>query len=104
LVEVRFKVALRLSDRTPLRGQRVRFFGTVAPEHDGRLIAIQRRTAAGNWRTVKRTVLKDAGSEFSSFRKRVKIRRDGVYRAKVFHDADHVDGASRPKLVDVINR
>ena len=102
LVEVRFKVALRLSDSTPRRGQRVTFSGTVGPEHDGRLVYFQRRTASGNWRTFKRTVLKDAGSEFSKYARKVKIRRSGTYRAKVFHDSDHVDGTSRPKRTIVI--
>jgi hypothetical protein len=102
LVEVRMKVVLRLSDRTPLRGQIVTFSGTTAPEHDGRLVYIQRRTRTGNWRTVKRTVLKDAGSEFSRFTRNIRVRRDATYRAKVYHDADHADGTSRRKRANVI--
>ena len=102
LVEVRFKVVLRLDDRTPRRGQLVSFSGTVAPEHDGRIAYIQRRTSTGNWRTVRRTTLKDAGSEFSRFSKRIRVRRDTTYRAKVFHDSDHADGTSRRKRADVV--
>jgi hypothetical protein len=102
LVEVRIKVVLRLSDRTPLRGQRVTFSGTASPEHDGRLVYIQRRTRTGNWRTVRRTVLKDAGSEFSTFSRGIRIRRDTTYRAKVFHDSDHADGTSRRKRANVV--
>jgi hypothetical protein len=83
LVEVRIKVVLRLSDRTPLRGQLVTFSGTASPEHDGRLVFIQRRTRTGNWKTVRRTVLRDAGSEFSTFSKQIRVRRDTTYRAKV---------------------
>jgi hypothetical protein len=102
LVEVRIKVVLRLSDRTPLRGQLVTFSGTASPEHDGRLVYIQRRTRTGNWRTVRRTVLKDAGSEYSKFSKRIRVRRDTTYRAKVFHDSDHADGTSRRKRANVV--
>jgi hypothetical protein len=102
VVQVRIKVVLRLSDRTPVRGQRVTFSGTASPEHDGRLVYIQRRTRTGNWRTIRRTVLKDAGSEFSTFRKGIRIRRDSTYRAKVFHDSDHADGTSRRKRANVI--
>jgi hypothetical protein len=102
LVEVRIKVVLRLSDGSPQRGQIVTFSGTASPEHDGRLAYIQRRTRTGNWRTVRRTALKDAGSEFSRFSKRIRIRRDATYRAKVFHDSDHADGTSRRKQVNVI--
>jgi hypothetical protein len=102
LVEVRIKVVLRLSDRTPQRGQLVTFSGTASPEHDGRIVYIQRRTSTGNWRTVRRTVLKDAGSEFSRFSKRIRVRRDTTYRAKVFHDSDHADGTSRRKRANVV--
>jgi hypothetical protein len=94
LVKVRIKLTLRLSDSTPRAGQRVRFAGTAAPEHDGRTVYIQRRTLTGRWRTVKQTTLADVGTEFSKYAKRIRVRRDGTYRARVFHDADHQDGTS----------
>lgn len=100
-VEVRINVVLRLSDRTPRAGERVRFYGTAAPEHDGRVVYIQRRNKGGKWRTSKRVALHDAGDELSRFATRIRVRRDGTYRAKVFHDADHADGASRPKRATV---
>jgi thermitase len=102
LVEVRMKVVLRLSDRTPLRGQIITFSGTVSPEHDGRLVSIQRRTRTGNWKTVKRAVVKDAGSEFSKFTRRIRARHDNTYRARVYRHADHLDGISRRKRTNVI--
>jgi hypothetical protein len=101
LVKVRIKVVLRLDDRTPRKGQRVRFYGTAAPEHDGRLVNIQRRTRTGSWRTVKKTTTKDAGDELSRFSTRIRVRRDGTYRARVFHDSDHEDGTSRTKTAVV---
>jgi thermitase len=101
LVQVAIKVVLRLSDRTPRAGGRVRFFGTAAPQHDGRLVYIQRRTATGAWRTVARTALKDAGTELSQYSRRIRVRRDGTYRARVFHDSDHADGTSRTKSAAV---
>jgi hypothetical protein len=104
LVQVRIKVVLRLDDRTPLPGQRVRFFGTAAPDHDGRLVYIQRRTRTGRWKTVARTALQDAGTEFSQFSRRIRVRRDTTYRARVFHDSDHADGTSRPKRANVVGR
>jgi hypothetical protein len=96
-VQVRIRVTLRLSDSTPRAGTRVRFSGTAAPEHDGRLVFIQRRTFTGGWRTVKKTPLNDAGSEFSKYSTRIRVRRNGAYRARVFHDSDHLDGTSRKK-------
>ena len=94
LVLVRIRVGLRLSDSTPRRGQLVRFSGTATPAHDGRLVSIQRRTTSGSYRTVARTPLLDAGATRSRFRRRIRISRDGVYRARVTADADHATGTS----------
>ena len=94
-VMVRPAIRLRLSDRTPPAGTRVRFFGRLCPEHDGVKIAIQRRRA-GTWRTVRSAVLQDiAGSACSKFSRRLRVRRDGAYRARFHGDADHVAGNSR---------
>jgi hypothetical protein len=92
---------LRLSDRTPARGQRVRLSGTLCPEHDGVAIALQRRTPSG-WRTVARPVLKDVvGATCSSYAKRLRVRRDSAYRARFTGDADHVAGNSRVRRAAV---
>ena len=98
LVNVRVRVTLRLSDSTPAAGRRVRFFGAVTPAHDGKVVRIQRRTAAG-WRTVARATLVSAtpvnGVARSKFSKRIRIRRNGTYRARVTPgDGDHVRGTS----------
>ena len=100
LVSVRMLVGLRVSDRTPRAGTRIRFSGSVFPAHDGRRALIQRRSSTGRFVTVARTVLRDAGDERSSYRRRVRIRRDGVYRVKVGGDVDHVNGFSRKRTVD----
>jgi hypothetical protein len=100
-VLVRIKVVLRVSDRTPREGQRVRFFGTAAPQHDGRAVRIQRQTPTGAWKTVARTRLQDAGDERSKFGHRLRVRRGGIYRARVASDADHATGTSPRKSVDV---
>jgi hypothetical protein len=102
LVEVRIKVALRLSDKTPHKGENIRFYGTASPEHDGRTVYIQRRSFTGRWHSVKKTVLKDAGTELSRFSKHYRVRRDGSFRARVFHDSDHADGTSGTKHANVV--
>ena len=99
-VLVRIKVVLRVSDRTPRAGQRVRFYGTAAPQHDGRTVRLQRQTSTGSWTTVARTLLRDAGDERSSFSRRMRVRRDGVYRARVYRDANHATGTSGSKTLD----
>jgi hypothetical protein len=94
-VMVRPAIRLRLSDRTPRVGQRVRFSGRLCPEHDGVTIALQRRFGR-TWRTVRSMVLKDiADSACSSFARRLRVRRDSAYRARFPGDADHVAGNSR---------
>jgi len=100
-VMVRPAISLKLSDRTPRRGQRVRFSGQLCPEKDGVAIALQRRTAGG-WRAVANPVLKDvAGSTCSSFARRLRVRRDGTYRANFPGDAVNVPGNSRAKRANV---
>ena len=101
LVLVRIKVGIRVSDRTPRRGSLVRFYGSVFPAHDGRTVFIQRRTPSGSFRTVVRTRLRDAGTTKSTYSRRLRIYRDGVYRVKVAGDGDHVNGYSSLKSIDV---
>jgi hypothetical protein len=100
-VMVRPAIRLRLSDRTPNPGQRVRFFGRLCPEHDGVRIALQRRFGK-TWRTLRRPTLKDvAGSTCSSYSQRLRVRRDGAYRTRFLGDADHVAGNSRARRANV---
>ena len=100
-VMVRPAITLKLSDRTPKRGQRVSFSGTLCPEHDGVAIALQRRGARG-WRTVAKPVLADVlGATCSSYGRSLRVRRNGAYRARFLGDADHVAGNSRARRTAV---
>ena len=101
LVLVRSHVGLILSDSTPNAGSLVRFRGTVRPQHDGAIAYIQRRSSTGRWVTVARTRLRDAGSVYSRYSRRIRIRSDASYRVKVAGDADHVNGFSRVRRVNV---
>ena len=98
LVNVRVRVTLHLSDRTPAVGRRVRFFGAVTPGHDGKVVRIQRRFRTG-WRTVARAGLVATtpvnGVARSKFSRRIRILRNGTFRARVSPaDGDHVRGTS----------
>ncbi|HET8821007.1 MAG TPA: hypothetical protein VFM57_05630 [Thermoleophilaceae bacterium] len=100
-VKVRAAVSLRLSDRTPARGQRVTFRGRVCPEHDGVTIALQRRSSTG-WKTIASPVLADIpGVDCSSYSVRRRVRRDGRFRASFLGDTDHARGNSRVKRARV---
>ncbi len=101
LVRVRIRVGLGLSDTTPARGSLVRFSGSVSPAHDGRTAYIQRRSSTGGWVTVSRTTLRDAGSAKSTYSRRLRVSRDGVYRVKVLGDGDHTNGFSRMRSLAV---
>jgi hypothetical protein len=100
-VLVRPAVTLKLSDRTPRRGQKVRFSGQVCPEHDSVAIVLQRRTKSG-WRKVASPVLADVpGAGCSSFARKLRVRRDSRYRARFTGDADHAAGNSRVRRAHV---
>lgn len=101
-VGVRLRVSVHVSDRTPSRGERVRFHGTVTPAHDGRPVRIQRRTRPGHWRTVARTTSRTTGNQFSTYSKRVRVRRSGTYRVRALpRDADHLRGTSHHRRLRV---
>ena len=79
----------------------MRFFGTVRPARDGRLVQLQRRTRAGSYRTVARIRLTDAGSTRSKFSKRLRVLGDAVFRARLPADRAHEVGVSRAKRLNV---
>jgi plastocyanin len=74
------KITLKVSDRTPRDGSRVRFYGRVTPADDGK-VKIQKRRRGGSFKTVASARLKDAGAR-STYSRRLKIKADGVYRAR----------------------
>jgi hypothetical protein len=94
-------VGLKVGDATPRKGQRVRFKGTVRPQHDGTRVAIQRKRADGTWVTVRSPLLRDAGSTYSRYSKRIRIRRSGTYRTVIAAHADHAEGVSRERTLKV---
>jgi hypothetical protein len=100
-VTVMPKVSLRLSDRTPARGQRVKFSGRVCPEHDTVTIALQRRSSTG-WQTISNPVLADVPNvACSSYSVTRRVRRNGRFRARFLGDADHAASNSRVKRARV---
>jgi plastocyanin len=94
-------VTLQVSDATPTSGEGVRFFGSVRPQRDGRLVRLQRRTRSGSYTTVRRIRLRDAGSSRSKFSKRLRVFRDAVFRARLAADGTHKAGTSRTRRLNV---
>lgn len=101
LVKVAPLVGFIVSDSTPRKGSRVTFRGTVRPAHDGRRVLIQRKQADGSWLTVASPVLRDAGSRFSKYSRRLRIRATGVYRVVLPEHSDHAEGGSRERTLTV---
>jgi hypothetical protein len=100
-VRVRLRVSFKVSDSTPKRGTRVRFYGTAAPAHDGKPVLIQKNTATG-YKTVARTTLVDNGTASSKYSRKVKISSSGTYRVIAQSvDQDHDDGTSRTRTLTV---
>src|SRR3954463_6785120 len=100
-VLVRPAVSLRLGDYAPKRGQRVLFSGRVCPQHDGASLSIQRRYRRG-YRTIRKTTLRDVpGSTCSSYRKTLRVFRDGRFRTVIGSHADHAKGISRSRVARV---
>jgi hypothetical protein len=100
-VTVMPRVSLRLSDRTPRRGQRVTFSGRVCPQHDTVAIALQRRSSTG-WKTIASPALADIPNvDCSSYSVVKRPRRDGRFRARFLGDTDHAASNSRVKRVRV---
>jgi len=101
LVRVRTRVSIRLSDSTPKRGRLVRFSGSVYPAHDGLRALIQKRNSTGRFVTVARRTLRDEPGNRSSYSRRIRIYRDGVFRVKVRSHSDHINGFSKLRTIDV---
>jgi plastocyanin len=95
------KITLQVSDPTPASGDRIRFFGSVQPEQDGRLLQLQRRGRGGSYRTVKKLKLRDAGASRSRFSGTLRVLGDAVFRARLPADSDHQTGTSRTRRLNV---
>jgi hypothetical protein len=100
-VRVRLRVSFKVGDSTPKKGSMVRFSGTVAPEHDGKPVLIQKKTATG-YRTVARPTALDNGTATSKYSKKLRIRANGTYRVVAESvDQDHDNGTSRTRTLRV---
>jgi hypothetical protein len=101
LMYVRMRASLRVSDASPTRGQRVRFFGSVSPAHVGLVVHIQKRNPDGSFRNVARTFLVAGSGSSSRYSGVIRIFRNGAYRVLVPTHADHVKAVSRLRLLRV---
>jgi hypothetical protein len=100
-VRVRHAVSLAVSDSTPARGQLVRFFGSVRPKHDGKVVLIQRQAPTGGWSTVRRTTLLAATGNRSRYSTRMRVRSTRNYRARFVGDGAHLTGTSASRALTV---
>jgi hypothetical protein len=89
-------LAVTLHVRRQRHGRhRVLFRGRVMPSRVGNPVLIQRRTRKG-WATVAFTLTRARTATFSGFKRKLRPRRKGKYRAVVkTTGGDYVDGSSR---------
>ena len=101
-VKVRWALTLRLSDKTPKRGTRVRFSGRVKPAHEGASVLIQRRGKDRKFHTVSSALLKPSTTAGeSTYSKRLRIKRSGVYRVRVPGNGEHARATTRKRKIKV---
>jgi hypothetical protein len=78
------------------RAGRIRLRGRVTPAVDGREVLIQKLDRkTGVWHTVGRTVTRHSSGDSSRYRKTIRQRRGGRYRAVVVMDDKYSSSASR---------
>jgi hypothetical protein len=83
-VATTLEVTRRLRVRKGERSGRLRFRGRISPAVDGEQVLIQKlRLSDGVWVTVGETFARNAGDSFSRYRKTIRQRRGGRYRALV---------------------
>jgi hypothetical protein len=77
------KISFSVSDKTPKKGSKVRFYGKVTPARDGSYVSVQKRSVTGAFNTVTKIKLVDAGDASSTYSKRIRISKNAVYRVIV---------------------
>jgi hypothetical protein len=95
------KVSFSVSDKTPRKGTKVRFYGKVTPARDGAYVSVQKRTTTGAFSTITRVKLVDAGDSFSSYSKRIRVSKNNVYRVIVPATASLGAGTSATRSLKV---
>jgi hypothetical protein len=90
--------------RTRVRkGRGLLFAGSVAPPQDGLLVLIQKRTRTGAFRSVAHTALRHLSATRSAYKRRIRARRSGTYRALVQSAGGAVSpGTSAAKSIRVL--
>jgi hypothetical protein len=94
-VGVAVRVSTHVRRQRLRRGLRVRFSGTLRPARDGAQFAIQ-KLSHGTWRNIAGGITHHAGSGFSSYAKRVRIRHSGTFRVFMgIADGNYVSNVGR---------
>ncbi|MFL5820201.1 MAG: hypothetical protein ACJ76S_05905 [Solirubrobacteraceae bacterium] len=93
-VRVHSVVGLWTTTVTPRRGQLVRFSGTVAPAHNGRLVRLQRRNGAGAFLTIRTMPLVPTTGNRSFYTGLARVFFSGTYRVVIYYDGEHLTSYS----------
>ena len=94
-VTVAVKVSTSARTRVK-RGRLLRFSGSIRPARDGAQYAIQKLGRSGQWVTVAGGITRKGGDGFSTYSRRIHVRRGGSYRVFVrIVDGNYTSGIGR---------
>lgn len=98
-VAVRQRVSGAWADSTIRRGTTAKFSGSVAPNHAGKTIYLQRHRADGSWYTERSTSL--SSSSTYTFSRSFSTAKSYYYRTYIRADAYHASGWSTTRKITV---
>lgn len=98
-VAVQLRVRLKIAKKGDKRHRHL-FRGRITPADTTARVQIQ-RLFHGTWVTLARTQMKSSGAGSSFFRKKVRIRNSGRFRAYIVPSGNYVESASRTHRVKV---
>jgi hypothetical protein len=94
-VTVAVKVSTTVRTRVK-RGRLLRFSGSIRPGRDGAQYAVQKLGRSGQWVTVAGGITRKGGQGFSTYSRRIRVRRGGQYRVFVrIVDGNYTSGIGR---------
>lgn len=95
------RVSFSVSDKTPRKGVKVRFYGSVTPAADGKYVSLQKRSSTGAYNTIARIKLVDAGDTRSSYSRRIRVSKSATYRVTKSATASLGAGTSAKRTLKV---
>jgi hypothetical protein len=98
VVGVRVLTTMHVSDSTPRRGSRVRFYGSAKPLA-GSIVSIQKKASNGRYVSVARTRLRRVSGTRATYSRRIRVSRSGRYRVWIRATGAYNSGISPSRQI-----